>query len=455
MIDQAVCECLGLPRVEALGLGACLAPCEARPSDQAHLAGTPHPPATYTACLVAGQVLTTATGGLAVEDACSGTVVLSHTGWTELINDVRPRPYSGELLHVTPVSSGNTFCLPAGQQILALPGEQLHHPAAGGDQRDACAIDGPGGGRTGQSPRPTFLAADRLRAGDFLVFPKGDPHAASPPLAENFATLAGIFTATGRFTSPAGHRRLAFRFGPALRHGDQIRQVQSLCACVFGDVEGVEVTRRGAGIEVSVSTEAGYDALHQHLGAVPGACLSAQMTGQSAGFLLAFLSAYVAAEGDISSTVQGRWRKVTVASRQWAFTLQGLLARLDRYATITPQHCSTPRHDSMPQHGASSADGGRTGDRYQVQWASPAVPSPAPRVVVDAGAYFLVPIRAVHTETVTTSVFDLTLVGPHGVLIAGFPVRGVWGTDDGAASPIPASTRQRGPGPVEEEGAAL
>ncbi len=357
-------------------------------------------------CLPAGELVATADGEWRpIEQVKVGDVVLSGAGRPVRVSAVQRRDYRGDLHTFTPVSPANAFTVTDEHPLHVVRRDDVRvrrAPRNGWlpevDSRRLLAAD------------PEWVPAKDVEEGDFLVFPK--PRPAPPPVVFplELARLLGYYLAEGRACLVNGCKALEFSF-----HSDEfayVDEVRQLCKSLYDAAGSVLVEESKHSARVLVYTKTGYEAMRSLAGTGSATKrLRGDVVAQDREFLTNLLETYVRGDGNVVPRHNATWTRVHTTSRVLALQLQAVLARLDIFATVELRRPGGPGEILGRQVTRQ--------DLFQVQWTTW---GRGPRLVRDAGSYFLVPIRRHTTREGAQPVYNFDVPHPDSYLASGFAV---------------------------------
>ncbi len=356
-------------------------------------------------CLPAGEPVAMADGDWKpIEDVRVGDLVLSSEGRPARVSAVQLRDLNGPLHTLTPVSPANAFTVTDEHPVLLVRRRDVVVKRAARHgwlaEVDSARL---------RAARPEWVPARDVAEGDFLVYPKPRPAPARTVLSLDFARLLGYYLAEGRACLVNGAKAIEFSFH--IDETEYVDEVQTLCKVLYDASGSVLLEESKHAARVLVYTKAGHDALLHHGGT--GSAhkrLSAEVFAQDEAFLRELLDTYVRGDGSVSARGGGVWTRVHTVSRTLAMQVQAVLARLGTFATVELRRPAGP--------GVIQGREIVRKDLYQVQWTV----GDGPRVVRDAGDYFLVPVRGHRVRETSEPVFNLDVAAPDSYLASGFAV---------------------------------
>ncbi|MGQ0587449.1 MAG: SufD family Fe-S cluster assembly protein [Gammaproteobacteria bacterium] len=312
------------------------------------------------------------------------------------------RRFKGDLIDITPRSSGNRFHVTPEHPILAIPRRKV----AKGDR-------GPGrwsdlSPRLLEATQPEFVKAKDLLEGDLLVFPISKASRNDATLNDDFLRLLGYYVAEGCATRFNGYDAAEFSLG--LHETTIIADIKALIERVTGKTPSITYDRKRNGAYVVVYGKELCDRLVKHGGkyAIGKRFSKAVMDLPAKRQRLALDTYYL---GDGSRSRIGGFTAVRAAtiSRQLAFQVQELWARQGIFACINPREAFDERMKD-----------GRLVRHKKRYWIYHAENTRGRRAILRDG-YFLVPARKVGRQPYDGHVYNFETRGePHTYLVKGF-----------------------------------
>ncbi len=356
-------------------------------------------------CLPAGELIEMADGDWRAIDAVKvGDHVLGHDGKPHRVTAIQMRDYNGPLYTFQPMSPANAFSVTEEHPLLVVPRSEVlvkRQPRnSWKPEVDTAKLI---------ATTPHWTPAKDVQEGDFLVFPKPKPEPARVPMPIEFARLAGYYLAEGSATLTNGCKSLAFSFH--IDEVEEVEEVQRLCKELYGAAGSVLLNDVKHESRVLVYTNAGYEAMKQHIGDRSHTKqLSPELMGQDKEFLHNLVETYVRGDGNVNERGGAQWTRIHTTSRTLALQLQAIQAQFGVYATV-----------ELRRPGGSGEILGRQvtrHDLYQVQWTD----GVGPRQARDAGDYFLVPLKKRLERQASEPVFNIDVEEPDSYLASGFAV---------------------------------
>src|SRR2546426_1704394 len=358
-------------------------------------------------CLPEGEEVSTGETMVPVTNLALHDTVLNGDGQEADVAKLMQRFFSGNLIDITPRSTGNRFALTPEHPVLAVRRERVQKSRRRGSLSD---VDR----KRLKAADPEFVPAGELQAGDYLVFPINKVSRDDPTLTDEFLELLGYYVAEGCATRLNKHDAVELSFGS--HEKALIARACDLIEKVTGKRPSVTYDRKRHGAYVVVYSSELWQACVEHGGKyATGKRFSKAIMDLPAGRQRIVLQAYIEGDGCVASrpSLSGRLRetRTCTVSRQLAFQTQELVARQGIYACINTQEASEETmkdghvvrhkkrywvvfHENTRSHAAKLRDG-----------------------------YFLVPIRRVSRQPYSGMVYNFeTRTDPHPTLGKGFAV---------------------------------
>ncbi len=330
--------------------------------------------------------------------------VLDGDGRPSEVGKIMRRGYKGDLVEITPMSSGNRFHLTPEHPVKAIRREAVRSSLRkNGRWPDVDA------GKLARTV-PEYVPAGELRPGDLLAFPINQTRRDTSDLTDDFLALLGYYVAEGCATRLNGYDAVEFSLGS--HEEANIREVCELVQRVTGKKPSVtrDEKRHGAYIVV-------YDKQLWRLCEEHGGRYAEHKRFSKAAMDLPperqkrMIETYYKGDGSVSR--EGNLVRVRAAtiSRQLAFQLQELLARQGRFACINVRE---PFEETM-----------RDGKviRHKRKYTMFHAENTRSRRAKLRDGYFLVPIRRIARQPYDGYVYNFeTAAEPHSYLVKGFAV---------------------------------
>ncbi len=356
-------------------------------------------------CLPAGEIIALSDGSFRpIEKVRVGNHVINHQGHSDRVQAISVREYAGEMVTVTPVSPMNQFRVTVEHPVLAIKRRAYKNR----DSRHGLMYEVSSSQL--RHAQPTWIPAQDLEVGDFIVFPRYHPPVSQELLHPDFMTLAGYYTADGSASVSNGYKVLTF----SVHQDDQyaISEIRRCSQSLFGTPGSISIHPEKHEAVLQLFTAAGHDAMKTHCGAGSKfKALSPLMMTQPTALLELWLNAYVHRDGNTTIHNHKQWFRLSSVSPTLVRQVQQVLSRLGVYATARLERAATTR--TILGRTAQCAN------LYQIQWTLPASKNRLARTTDD---YFLVPIRRLDKQLVQCPVYNLQVANQPSYLASGFAV---------------------------------
>ena len=339
-----------------------------------------------------------------IRDVALHDEVLDGDGRPAEVAKIMRRAYRGELVDITPMSSGNRFHLTPEHPVLAIQRERVRSSL----RRNGRWPDVDGGKLA--RAEPEYVPAGELRAGDLLAFPINQIRRDDPALTDDFLALLGYYVAEGCATRFNGHDAVEFSLGS--HEEANIREVCDLVQRVTGKKPSVTRDDKRHGVYIVVYDKELWRLCETHGGRyAENKRFSKMVMDLPPERQQRAIETYYKGDGSISR--EGKLVRVRAAtvSRQLAFQLQELLGRQGIFACINVRE---PYEESMRDGRVI-----RHKRKYTIFYAR----NTRSRRAKPREGYFLVPVRRVARQPCDGYVYNFeTASEPHSYLVKGFAV---------------------------------
>ena len=359
-------------------------------------------------CVPEDEEVSTGEAMLPITDVQLHDTVLNSDGREAEVEKLMTRYYDGDLVEITPQSTGNRFRVTTEHPVLAVRRERVRSSLRpNGRWPDVKA-------EKLARAKPEFVPAGELRPGDFLVFPISQANRDDASLSDDFLKLLGYYVAEGCATRFNGYDAVELSFGS--HEEDIIRRACALIERVAGRAPSVTFDMKRHGAYVVVYSKELADLLVRHGGKyAEGKRFSKTIMDLPPERQKLAIDTYYEGDGSTGAppSKSGRLRSVRACtvSRQLAFQLQEMLARQGIYAGINTQEAS----DETMKDGRII----RHKKRY---WIVHFLNTRSTRAKRRPG-YFLVPLRRARRMPYAGYVYNIeTKREPHTYLVKGFAV---------------------------------
>ena len=339
-----------------------------------------------------------------IRDVALHDEVLDGDGRPAEVAKIMRRAYRGELVDITPMSSGNRFHLTPEHPVLAIQRERVRSSL----RRNGRWPDVDGGKLA--RAEPEYVPAGELRAGDLLAFPINQIRRDDPALTDDFLALLGYYVAEGCATRFNGHDAVEFSLGS--HEEANIREVCDLVQRVTGKKPSVTRDDKRHGVYIVVYDKELWRLCETHGGRyAENKRFSKMVMDLPPERQQRAIETYYKGDGSISR--EGKLVRVRAAtvSRQLTFQLQELLGRQGIFACINVRE----------SYEESMRDGRviRHKRKYTIFYAR----NTRSRRAKLRDGYFLVPVRRVARQPYDGYVYNFeTASEPHSYLVKGFAV---------------------------------
>ena len=339
-----------------------------------------------------------------IRDIALGDVVLNDRGEETRVGKIMRRGYRGDLVDITPRSTGNRFQLTPEHPVLAIRRSRVSSsPRPEGRWADLSP-------KRLAAAEPEFMPAGELEAGDLLVYPINKVERDEPGLSDDFLRLLGYYVAEGCATMFNGYKAIELTFGD--HAPDVVDDAAALLERLTGKRPSRTHDRNHHGVYVVVYSNELWDLLVEHGGKMAAGKRFSKtfMDLPPARQKLAIDTYYL---GDGSVCEKGTLTRVRAAtvSRQLAFQLQELMSRQGTFAYINVREAFDERmKDGRTIHRAKC---------YVLFYAK----NTRSRRAIRRDGYFLLPIRKIARQPYDGFVYNFeTRSEPHSYLVKGFAV---------------------------------
>ena len=359
-------------------------------------------------CLPDWEEVSTGESMVTIADVQLHDNVMNDRGRESEVTKLLTRFYQGDLVEVTPKSTGNRFSVTPEHPVLAIARERVRGSRRPGgrwadvDAERLAAAD------------PEFVPAGQLREGDLLVFPINQVSRDRRTFTDDLLRLLGYYVAEGRATRFNGSDALEISLGS--REKRLLRHVGRLIERVTGTRPSITMDAQRNGAYLVVYSHELVHFLVEHGGKdADGKRFSKTVMDLPPRRQKLVLDAYLEGDGSWSRlpSKSGRLREMrgSTVSRVLAFQLQEILARQGTYAFIKTR-------EAFDEH---MADGRIL--RHKARYWLTSHRNTRSESVKRRPGYFLVPIRRLRRTPYAGNVYNIeTRRDPHTYLVKGFAV---------------------------------
>ena len=355
-------------------------------------------------CLPAGEEVSCGDSMRSIRDVALHDQVLDANGNAAEVAKIMRRGYRGDLIDITPMSSGNRFQVTPEHPVLAIQRERIRRSLRGNGRWPD--VDS----RKLAGAEPEYVPAGQLRAGDLLVFPINQIRRDDAQLTDDFLALLGYYVAEGCATRFNGHDAVEFSLGS--HEEDNVREVCDLVQRVTGKKPSVIRDLKRHGVYIVVYDKELWHLCETHGGRyAEGKRFSKTVMDLPSQRQKRAIDTYYKGDGSISCEGSLVRVRATTVSRQLAYQLQELLARQGIFACINVREAfeETMRDGHVIRHKR----------KYTIFYAK----NTRSRRAKLRDGYFLVPARRIEREPYDGYVYNFeTATEPHSYLVKGFAV---------------------------------
>ena len=338
-----------------------------------------------------------------VRDVALHDIVLNHQGEEAEVGKIMRRGYRGDLIEITPRSSGNRFHVTPEHPVLAVKRNRVCRSSRGEDRWPDLNP------KLLEAAQPEYLAAGKLVPGDLLVFPINQVERDDASLSDDFLRLLGYYVAEGCVTKLNGYDAVEWSLGdhePEL--ADDICKLVERCT---GKRPSRTHDRKRHGVYLVVYSRELCEALERHGGKYAhGKRFSKTVMDLPPARQKLALDTYYLGDGSVSHYRSLRIVRAATVSETLAFQIQEMLARRGIFACINPREAfdETMKDGRVIRHRK----------RYMLHYAE----NTRSRRAIRRDGYFLVPVRTIRRQPYDGFVYNFETAAEHSYLVKGFAV---------------------------------
>lgn len=359
-------------------------------------------------CHPAGEQVLTAEGWRNIEGIKAGDKVYDHNGKLQKVRAAMVRQFKGEMITVRPMSRYNEFRLTPEHPVYAIKRKDVLKP------RKA---------RNGWLPEvdtnkllkaePTFIKADELEKGDFVLVPKLERND-SQAFNNDELELLGYYLAEGSSCFNKANKQFVNSFAFGMHEKDLIERTKNLIEKLSGKNAYVVENAERHGTNVQFYSEKMSDWFVQRCGKHAATkTLSPELMNISPSQAKVFLDAYLAGDGNISERKNSTMVRFCTASETLARQVQMLLNKLDIQAWIQVREGGEAVFSKQqPERTINRQPLYHVGYTENKKW----------DMVRETETHFIVPVREVTREAFDDLVFNIDVAETHSYLVKGFAV---------------------------------
>ncbi len=356
-------------------------------------------------CLPAHEEISCGDTLKSIRDVAIGDEVLNGDGQKTHVAKIMRRAYSGHLIEITPMSTGNRFEVTKEHPVLVIQREAVRSSLrANGRWADINL-------KKLETATPAFVPAGDLKAGDLIVYPINKIRKDNGMLGSDFLALLGYYVAEGCATQFNHCEAVEFSLGS--HEPDNIQEVCDLIKRLTGKEPSLTHDVKKNGVYIVIYSKELHRLMLEHGGKyAEHKRFSKAIMDLPPGRQKFVLDTYYKGDGSISHIKQLTVVRAATISRQLAFQLQELLARQGIYACLNAREAfdEVMKRDGRVIHHKK---------KYTVFYAKN---TRSHRVKLRKD-YFLVPIRKIQRKEYRGFVYNFeTKAKPHSYLVKGFAV---------------------------------
>ena len=339
-----------------------------------------------------------------IRDVALHDYVLNHRGEEAEVAKIMRRRYSGDMVEITPRSTGNRFHVTPEHPVLAIRRASVGKGSRGPNRW--CDLDP----TRLENAEPEYLPAGELVPGDLLVFPINKVERDDSTLSDDFLRLLGYYIAEGCTTKFNGYDVVEWCLGD--HEPDLADEIAGLVERCIGKRPCRWRDRKKHGLYVAVYSRALCELLERHGGKFAhGKRFSKAVMDLPSDRQKLAVDAYYRGDGSIGHYGSVTGIRCVTVSRTLAFQLQEMLARRGVFAYLNIWEASDERmKDGRVIHHST---------RYALYYSA----KTRGRRAIRRDGYFLLPVRAIQRQPYQGYVYNFeTADQPHSYLVKGFAV---------------------------------
>jgi Fe-S cluster assembly protein SufB len=261
-----------------------------------------------------------------IMDVKENDIVLNSEGVKTTVAKTMVRPYDGDIVEITPVSTGNRFALTPEHPVLAIRRGSV---IVGRRKNRKLSDISP---QKLEKAKPEFVEAGELKDGDMLIYPVNEVSHDDKNITDDMLIFLGYYLAEGYAAKINNCDAVVLTFSEKERK--TIDHAKVSCNKIINKTPSEFHDKKKHAITLTVYSSRLMNLCLDHCGkGAENKKLSKTIMELPPARQKLLLDAYYKGDGSISYGKPIRVRALTV-SKQLAFQLQGLLARQDVYACI-------------------------------------------------------------------------------------------------------------------------
>jgi Fe-S cluster assembly protein SufB len=313
------------------------------------------------------------------------------------------RPFDGELVEITPVSTGNSFQLTPEHPVLCVPRRKVSH-----GQRKATADDDVDPKKLVETP-PEFVPAGELEAGDYIHYPINLTETDDPSIGTPELTILGYYLSEGSVQMIGGGETVTFSV--PIDEAEQVEELARAIRTVTGKEPWKTAPAGQHAFTLGVESPGLSEFCQRHAGKdADRKRLSKTIMDLPAAKQRVLLQACFHNHGSADAR-NAAVHRASTSSRQVAFQVQELQARQGTYTAIDVREA----FDEVRKDGRRISHPRAYTVHHPVGEKAEAVRR--------AGNAFLVPIRKISRSPYHGNVYNFHVAGANNTyLVKGFSV---------------------------------
>ncbi len=357
-------------------------------------------------CLPAGELVSQGASFSPIESIGLQEKVVTHEGGRQAVTHRYVHPHLGRMLTIIPQSAANAFQLTPEHPVLSIKRSAVvSRKSRNGWLPEA---------NTARllSAEPEFVEAGDLEVGDFLIYVAPKEVSDDPLMTDSILRILGIYLAEGNicYNKRLEREYLSFSFGSS---EEERRLAKELLDLIHSQGEKASMYKSRGKYWVVASYSKALIAICR-AGCGVGArkkALSERIMQLPVAKQMLMLEYYLKGDGNeyLKKPNESLMVRASTASRNLAFQLQEILARLGVYANINVRR------------GSEDEILGRRivrGDQFIVEY----TPSKKWSAVRKRGNQYFVPIKKIESREFDGTVYNLGVSGDETYLVKGFAV---------------------------------
>ena len=276
-------------------------------------------------CLPEWEVVSTGEEMVSITQIREQDTVINSDGEETTVEKTMVRPYDGDLVEITPVSTGNKFHLTTEHPVLAIKRENVSTHRTNRKFGDILK-------NKLKSAKPEFISAAKLKEGDLLIFPVNKVKRDDKSISDELLTFLGYYLSEGNTSKINGCDAVVMTFNEKER--DKIDEAKLLVSKIIGKIPSEFNKKDKHATTLTVYSKELAEFCVKYCGKyADNKKLSKEIMDLPPKRQKLLIDTYYKGDGSVSVGKPTRVRALTV-SRELAFQLQELLARQGIYVCI-------------------------------------------------------------------------------------------------------------------------